>query len=173
MPSTVSDFWKFSLQTYAKPEIARICLELQERFGADVNLILFMLWAASRGRRLEPTEIEKLASFVRNWREEVVVPLRLARRTLKTPPRECPAQETESLRQRIKADELEAERLQQTMMSTFLAIDQAGQSDSPPAAAKSNLTNYASLLRATFSEKHTSDLANALHAFPSAATQQF
>jgi len=162
MPNSVSDFWNFSLQTYAKPEIASLCLELQERFGADVNLVLFMLWAASRGRRLEPAEIEKLADFVNDWREDVVVPLRRVRRTLKTPPRGWPAQETESLRKRIKADELEAERLQQMMMSAFLAVGQAGQPDSPLAAARSNLTNYASLLRAAFSEKHISDLANTL-----------
>jgi len=162
MPNSVSDFWNFSIQTYAKPEIASLCLELQERFGADVNLVLFMLWAASRGRRLEPAEIEKLADFVNDWREDVVVPLRRVRRTLKTPPRGWPAQETESLRKRIKADELEAERLQQTMMSAFLAVDQAGQFDSPLAAARSNLINYASLLRAAFPEKHISDLANTL-----------
>lgn len=162
MPNSVSDFWNFSIQTYAKPEIASLCHELQERFGADVNLVLFMLWAASRGRRLEPAEIEKLADFVNDWREDVVVPLRRVRRTLKTPPRDWPAQETESLRKRIKADELEAERLQQTMMSAFLAVDQAGQFDSPLAAARSNLINYASLLSAVFPEKHISDLANTL-----------
>jgi uncharacterized protein (TIGR02444 family) len=162
MPNSVSGFWNFSLQIYAKPEIARICLELQERFGADVNLLLFMLWAAARGRRLEPQEIEKLASFVENWRKHVVLPLRLARRTLKSPPHGWPAQETESLRQQIKADELEAERLQQNAMSAFLAVDQAGRSDSPLAAAKSNLTNYASLLPAAFTEQHISNLANML-----------
>ena len=162
MPAPVSNFWNFSLQTYAKPKIAELCLELQEGFGADVNLVLFMLWAGARGRRLEPQEIEKLAEFVKSWREQVVVPLRRARRTLKTPPREWPVQETETLRQRVKADELEAERLQQNAMSAFLAVDQAGRSDSPFAAAKSNLNNYASFLRVTFSEKHISDLANTL-----------
>jgi uncharacterized protein (TIGR02444 family) len=162
MPNPVSGFWNFSLLTYAKPEIARTCLELRARFGADVNLILFMLWAAARGRRLEPLEIEKLANFVEDWRQHVILPLRLARRTLKTPPRGWPAQETEALRLRVKADELEAERLQQNAMSAFLAVDQAGQSDSPLAAARSNLTNYASFLGATFSEKYISDLADTL-----------
>lgn len=162
MPAPVSDFWNFSLQTYAKPKIADLCLELQERFGADVNLILFMLWAAAQGRRLEPQEIEKLGNFVEDWRQHVIIPLRLARRALKTPPREWPTLETESLRQRVKADELEAERLQQNAMSAFFAVDQAGQPDSPLAAAKSNLMNYSSLLRVTFWEKHISDLAGAL-----------
>jgi uncharacterized protein (TIGR02444 family) len=170
MPNSVSGFWTFSLQTYAQPEIASICLELQERFGADVNLVLFMLWAASRGRRLESREIEKIAELVKDWREQVVIPLRLSRRALKSPPREWPAQETEALRQRIKADELEAERLQQNAMSLFLAVGQAGQPDSPLAAAKSNLTNYASLLRAAFPEKHISDLANTLSAARSSSS---
>jgi uncharacterized protein (TIGR02444 family) len=162
MPDPVAGFWNFSLHTYAKPKVAELCLELQEGFGADVNLVLFMLWAAARKRRLEPQEIEKIANFVKDWREQIVIPLRLARRALKAPPREWPASETESLRQRVKADELEAERLQQNAMSAFLAVDQAGQSDSILAAAKSNLMNYSSLLGVAFSEKYVSDLANAL-----------
>lgn len=170
MPDRVADFWNFSLQTYAKPKIAELCLELQEGFGADVNLVLFMLWAGARGRRLELQEIEQLAGFVENWREEVVIPLRRARRALKTPPRDWPAQETESLRQRIKAGELEAERLQQNAMSSFLPIDKAGQSDSPLSAARSNLMNYSSLLRVTFSEKHISDLVDTLSSTGSSAS---
>lgn len=162
MPDPVSDFWNFSLRTYAKPGIAGLCLELQDGFGADVNLVLFMLWAAARGRRLELQEIEKVASFVKGWREQVVIPMRAARRALKSPPHGWPIRETESLRQRIKADELEAERLQQNAMGAFLAVERAGQSASPQAAAKSNLTNYASLLHAAFSEKHISALADAL-----------
>lgn len=170
MPDPVAGFWNFSLQTYAKPKVAELCLELQEGFGADVNLVLFMLWAAVQGRRLEPREIEKLADFVKDWREQVVIPLRLARRALKAPPREWPASETESLRQRIKAGELEAERLQQNAMSSFLPIDKAGQSDSPLSAARSNLMNYSSLLRVTFSEKHISDLVDALSSTGSSAS---
>ena len=160
MSATASDFWNFSLRIYAQPKIADVCLDLQDRFGADVNLVLFMLWAAARERRLDPVEIGEIAFFVENWRKHIITPLRLARRALKAPPRGWPIEETESLRQRVKADELEAERLQQNAMSAFLAIDHAGRSDSSLAAAKSNLGNYASHLGAAFPEKHIKDLAN-------------
>jgi uncharacterized protein (TIGR02444 family) len=164
MSATASDFWNFSLRIYAQPKIADACLDLQDRFGADVNLVLFMLWAAAQERRLDPMEIEKVALFVENWRKHIIAPLRLARRALKAPPRGWPVEETESLRQRVKADELEAERLQQDAMSAFFAIDRAGRSDSSLAAAKSNLGNYASRLGAAFPEKHIVDLANSITA---------
>lgn len=167
MSGSASDFWNFSLQIYAKPTIADICLELQDGFGADVNLVLFMLWAAARERRLDPAEIEKIALSVENWRAHIVMPLRLARRALKAPRRGWPIEETESLRQRVKADELEAERLQQNAMSAFLAIDRAGRPDSSHTAAKSNLSNYASHLGAAFPEKHIVDLANLIAVRPS------
>jgi uncharacterized protein (TIGR02444 family) len=164
MSGSASDFWNFSLQIYGKPKIADICLELQDGFGADVNLVLFMLWAAAQERRLDLGEIEKIALFVEDWRKHVIVPLRLARRALKTPPQNWPIEETESLRQRVKTNELEAERLQQTAMSASLAIDRAGRPDSCLTAAKSNLSNYASYLSAVFPEQHISDLASSIAA---------
>src|SRR5579884_3083936 len=107
-----SDFWTFSLQTYAKPNVAGVCLELQDRFGVDVNLLLYMLWAASRGRLLHVHEIAAIAGYVQAWQKQVVTPLRVARRQLKSsPPDGWSRVETDQLRQRIKAEELEAERL--------------------------------------------------------------
>ena len=45
-------FWDFSLAVYGRPGVAPACLALQQRHGADVNLLLFCAWfgAAHRGR---------------------------------------------------------------------------------------------------------------------------
>jgi uncharacterized protein (TIGR02444 family) len=161
MPDSPSDFWTFSLRIYTKPNIADICLELQDQFNVDVNLLLFMLWAASKGRLIHIQEIEQIAGRVQSWQKQVVTPLRLARRTLKSPADGWPARETELLRQRIKADELEAERLQQISMTGFLPVDKAGQPGTAAAAAKSNLNNYASILHITFPERHVFVLTEA------------
>ena len=154
-----SDFWTFSLQTYAKPNVAGVCLELQDRFGVDVNLLLYMLWAASRGRLLHVHEIAAIAGYVQAWQKQVVTPLRVARRQLKSsPPDGWSRVETDQLRQRVKAEELEAERLQQNAMANFLSVDKAGEADTVETAAKSNLAGYASVLAVTFPERHVSVL---------------
>ncbi len=162
MPDSASEFWTFSLQTYAKPNVASICLELQDRFGVDVNLLLYMLWAASRGRRLHVREIADIAGYVQSWQQHVVTPLRIARRHLKSPPAGWSFAETDQLRQRVKAEELEAERLQQNAMANFLSVDKAGEADMVETAAKSNLMGYASLLALTFPECHVSVLTQAI-----------
>ena len=42
--------WAFSLQAYARPGAAPACLRCQDEAGADVNIVLFLLWHAARGR---------------------------------------------------------------------------------------------------------------------------
>jgi uncharacterized protein (TIGR02444 family) len=146
-------FWEFSLAVYSKPEVPEACLELQDKFSADVNIVLFVLWAADQGRRLDTQEIARVATLVTDWQNEVVRPLRFARRFLKSPVSEWQLEETAGLRQRIKADELEAERVQQTVMANFFDSDTIGQPDEFNAAAQSNIKTYAASLGVVFPEQ--------------------
>ena len=41
-----SPFWKFSLGYYRGAGVSEACLELQDRCGVDVNVVLFLLWMA-------------------------------------------------------------------------------------------------------------------------------
>jgi uncharacterized protein (TIGR02444 family) len=148
-----SSFWEFSLAVYSKPEVPEACLELQDKFSADVNIVLFVLWAADQGRRLDVQDIARVASLVTDWQNEVVRPLRFARRFLKTPAAEWQLEETAVLRQRIKADELEAEHVQQTVMASFFHSDTIGQPDEFNAAARSNIKTYATSLGVVFPER--------------------
>ena len=47
-----SPFWRFSLHFYRQPKVADTCIALQEEAGVDVNLLLFLLWQATRKRAL-------------------------------------------------------------------------------------------------------------------------
>ena len=66
-PSSSSDqgspFWRFSLQLYRLPGVAEACIELQEKCGADVNLLLFLLW----------TLLASMHLLRRTWRKPVPV----------------------------------------------------------------------------------------------------
>ncbi len=77
-------FWTFSLRFYQLPGVAESCIELQDRHGADVNLVLFALWAAASGHQLDAEAIAAADRAARQWRETVTQPLRAARRALKT-----------------------------------------------------------------------------------------
>jgi len=56
-PREESPFWRFSLRFYSRPGVAAACLALQDEAGADVNLMLFLLFLAKTTHR----PISKLA----------------------------------------------------------------------------------------------------------------
>ncbi|MGF1610740.1 MAG: TIGR02444 family protein [Kiloniellales bacterium] len=119
--ASANPFWDYSLALYAKPDVAEACLGLQDRHGLDVNLLLFCCWAGSRGHRLTPGELERLIAAVTDWHRQVVVPLRGLRRWLKG--RAATAQGAAgALRARIKAQELEAERIEQELLHAALPL---------------------------------------------------
>jgi uncharacterized protein (TIGR02444 family) len=162
MSDPASSFWTFSLKVYAEQAVANVCLSLQDQFDADVNVVLFMLWSAARGRRLSLQEIGDIIDLVRPWQIQVVRPLRVARRSLKIPPSDWPLQEIEALRQRVKADELEAERLQQQVLGHFAQTNEIGQPDTVHTASRANLQNYANLLNVAFPDEAVSILVSSL-----------
>jgi uncharacterized protein (TIGR02444 family) len=155
-------FWEFSLQLYARHGVADASLALQERFDADVNMLFFVLWAAENHRTLNVADIRELIALVRPWRDEVVRPLRGARRFLKTTT--WKTSETDSLRKHIQQQELDAERLQQLFLETrldaFAACAAAGCDD----CAAQNLKNYAASINAEFPDQQVAVLLSALGA---------
>jgi uncharacterized protein (TIGR02444 family) len=79
-------FWQFSLALYEQPGISDLCLGLQERCDADVNLLLYAAWRASRR---EPVGLQSLAmveAACAHWRDQVLRPLRGVRQRLRTMP---------------------------------------------------------------------------------------
>src|SRR3954470_15433331 len=83
-PRDDSPFWRFSLRFYARAKVASACLALQDETGADVNLVLFLLFLADHQRQVAQAEVARLDHSVQGWRSEVVKPLREIRRALKT-----------------------------------------------------------------------------------------
>jgi uncharacterized protein (TIGR02444 family) len=105
--------WKFSLATYAQAGVAAACLDLQESFGVDVNVLLYVCWYASEGRALTAKEIAAADAHIADWRHAVVHPIRALRQGL----REYPGAET--TRTVIKQAELQSERVQQQNMHLY------------------------------------------------------
>jgi len=116
-----AESWTFALDVYARPGIADACLKLQGEAGVDVMMLLFVAFAAVKHHTLlSPAELREFDGVCRPWREQVVWPLRTIRSGLKKGPLPAPSNETEQFRSKIKAAELDAERLQNRLMTKLL-----------------------------------------------------
>ena len=138
-----SAFWRFSLRFYAIPGVGPACIDLQDRCGVDVNVLLFLLFLADQGRAISREDAERIDAGMRSWREGVVVPLRAARRSLRTPIGSIDRDTAEALRANVKRIELEAERIQQETLERMNPTVATGASTSSrTGAARTNLAAY-------------------------------
>jgi uncharacterized protein (TIGR02444 family) len=149
-PKGETPFWRFSLHFYRQPGVADACIALQDDCGVDVNLLLFLLWLASQGRALAADEIKKLDDTVRSWRELTIVPIRDARRKLKGAPTLVEPGKQEAFRNKVKAVELDAERLQQEALYRLTLSGPLGRQAPPRDAARSNVGAYERALGKNF-----------------------
>lgn len=133
--------WRFSLAIYARPGVAPLCLDLQSRHDADVNVVLCALWFGATGRgRLVDDDIAALDAEVAALRDAVVKPLRRARTWLKGELDRDPA--LAALRETIKRTELDAEREEQRILEAWAAAWSRPSSSSAAADAMHNVTRY-------------------------------
>ncbi|WP_438852678.1 TIGR02444 family protein [Brevundimonas nasdae] len=102
--------WDWAVAAYAAPDVADACLALQDHHEQNVPLLLWSAWVAQTGRRPDEDTIEAACDTARAWDGVVVAPLRAVRRTLKAPVPDIDDGPRESVRNRIKALELEAEK---------------------------------------------------------------
>jgi uncharacterized protein (TIGR02444 family) len=134
-PVSKSPFWRFSVKFYAVPGVADACIELQDQARVDVNILFFLLWSATQNRALNATEVAEVERTIGGWRDMAVIPIRNVRRALKSPPPVMPPDVAEGFRTRIKAVELEAERLQQEALYDIAQSGRYGQSVASPLEA--------------------------------------
>jgi uncharacterized protein (TIGR02444 family) len=162
--NTDTPFWRFSLVFYRQAGVAEACIALQDDCGVDVNLMLFLLWLAAGGRQLSIDNIKELDATVRDWRELTIIPIRAVRRQLKAAPTLVEAAKQEAFRTKIKAIELEAERLQQEALYARSRSAPRGSAARPPAAARANLAAYERALGTRFAEAAVDRLVSAFAA---------
>lgn len=124
MPNAPSEFWDFSLRIYALPGVADECLDLQGRYGTNVNLLLFCAFCGARfGARLSIEELNEASALVEAWHHSVTKSLRMARTSIKQIKLDIETSpigsHAESLRQSIKQMELEAEHIEHTILGDW------------------------------------------------------
>ncbi len=135
-------FWTFSCQVYEKTQ--DILLEMQQRQGLNVNLLLFCVWFAANNQGvLTKIEIKKLLTAIHIWHERIVLPLRALRQDLKEPG--LPAWSTQARRD-VLDTEISAEHIEELMLTDAappkLAHSRYKTTSQKAAAAWQNILTY-------------------------------
>jgi uncharacterized protein (TIGR02444 family) len=108
-----SPLWDYAVALYGRPGVEAACLALQDRAGADVNLLLAACWLGETGRSPRAEDLSRLREEAQGWQAAVVRPLREARRALKARSAGLDGAlrgPVEAARRRLRAVELAAER---------------------------------------------------------------
>jgi uncharacterized protein (TIGR02444 family) len=136
-------FWRFSLRFYDQPDVRDTCLKLQDEAGLNVNLVLWCCWQAARGRALAKEDVASAAGRISEWSGSVTQPLRKLRRQVKAGREENLAPEArDRLYERLKAAELEAERVEQALLCRKSAPGTETTRSTLPHLVKVNLGAY-------------------------------
>jgi uncharacterized protein (TIGR02444 family) len=116
-----SPLWNFSIAVYSTSAVQGECLDLQDQFGLDVNLILLCAFlGAVHGVTLTPGDLASAREEVRQWHEQIVRQLRAARRSLKSIALQgADANAAAQLRTQVQAAELESERIEQMRLEQW------------------------------------------------------
>ncbi len=123
--------------------------------------MLFALWLASKGRAVQASDLRLVDDSVREWRTEAVIGLRGVRRYLRSPAGAVDVKAAAALRERVKAVELEAERLQQEALFALRPVIDWGSSGSPEVAGGVNMDACAAAIGAQFDDGPREAILNA------------
>lgn len=174
-------FWNFSLELYAGEGVAEACLDLQDRRGCDVNILLFCCWLGASGRpTLTADRLQSILKASAAWQTDIVQPLRTMRRLLKDRPWpemvEGVLPETmDAVRRRVADAELAAEHAEQLKLASLHAppADRDRPVEKRLRAAVGNLGVYAICLGVVPDAKDRAAVAALMAAtFPMFAPQE-
>lgn len=169
-------FWDWSVRIHDAPQVAERLHKLQDRLGLNVNILLWCCWCAMRfAGPLPDLLLRKAIDLIAPWSRDVTGALRSARRYLKKPPAQAEPAAVAALRENLKVLELDAERVEQSMLER-LAEEMLARSGEPANAlreARRTLARYAGLAGVVrmegFSTLLLDDLARAI--FPAAPNE--
>ncbi len=148
------DFWQWSLSHYARKDVEKLLLQLQDEFDFNVNIALWCCWCAEIYETAPDLALRHAIDQTGAWSAHVTGPLRAVRRFLKTH-RETHSAASENLREKIKQGELDAEKEEQSRLQRLAdsALTPLGAEIVDSAAerrqrARLNLAAYAALIGA-------------------------
>lgn len=104
--------WQFSLKLY--PAIKPLCLDWQDRLGANVNLLLLLCYLEQQQLSFSASALAQLSALLEHFSNQFTQPLRQLRRSASQSP--LLAAQQQQLKQHLLSAELELERLEQQLL---------------------------------------------------------
>ena len=148
---TATRFWDYALALYSQPGIEQACLAIQDEHDGDVNTTLLCCWAGSLGFKLKRDDLDRLESAIADWQTTVLKPLRKLRYATKGFGNR--GLDNMSLYKKLKAVELDAEKISQQLLVRALADCKMGHTDGD--GTRHNLEIY---LRSINAEVHSQQI---------------
>lgn len=167
MSNLSQNFWEFSLNLYSSSEISAACLDLQNQYGIDVNLLLLCCWSGACVGELSEESLSQALTYSKQWREQVVSPLRQTRRWMKS---NMPIDQSQQIgflevRDEIKAVELRAEKHQQSVLEKIvMSQSKSGAGVSPEKAIRGNVLKLIKQMKVADSSKLRATLSLVINA---------
>ncbi|MGY8985399.1 MAG: TIGR02444 family protein [Sphingomonadales bacterium] len=149
--NSAEDFWKFSAYFYDKGDVKKHCLNLQNSFAIDVNLILLFCWLVQKGfGNLEPKVITELSKISDIWQKEILGPMRLVRKQIDN----IDGDEAKHVYKSLLASELKAEKTEQAVLIQSLNGKNLSKINKAPCNhLTNNLELYFLTLKVNFDEE--------------------
>ena len=142
--SQSDSLWDYAVDLYAQPGVRDACLDLQDRLGLDVDVLLFAVWYAMIMKgQLDASVFRECIQLTDAWREDVVKPVRALRRATRQGVAGADEVQAGQMADQLQEVELQAERVELAMLEQWgRERATAGQADDPGATAASNLVAY-------------------------------
>lgn len=114
-PPSSNTLWQFSLALY--PKMQSLCLDWQDRFGLNVNLLLLLCYLEQQQLSLTSQQLQQLAAKLNNFSRQFTQPLRTLRRSSSSA--SLAATQQQHLKQTLLQAELSLEQLEQQLLLEY------------------------------------------------------
>ena len=154
---SAGELWRTSLELYAREGMSRALIALQDRRGADVNLLLYCCWTAQSGRgRQSASDLRRAEEAIEGWRDEVTIPLRELRTRIKASPERWALEGASEVRRRVLETEIASERVTQGILERLATAPE--RSEGGREDAQASLLAYLETIGVEPDERDRADL---------------
>ena len=119
MDFPTSELWNYSTQIWTLPEVESICLDLQDNYDTNVNMLLYCCWTGDKNLSLNDDDIQSLLDTVQPW-QTIIKPLRDSRKMMKQQLIALPANMIDQTVSNITEMEINAEHMTQLALEKAL-----------------------------------------------------
>jgi len=107
-----SDLWTYTTQLWTLPEVEPTCLELQNNYDADVNILLYCCWIGDKSLSMNEDDMQVLLDTITPW-QTMIKPLRDSRKMMQQQLIAMPSHLVEQTVSNMNQMELNAEHMAQ------------------------------------------------------------